>query len=546
MSVMELKEHLQALRKVTWTSEVFTAHDLNDKIAEIQMPIILKVVDGYYGVQHIETFSSDQILWIYGKNEQKRIIGIDKDDNHISIAYDTPLLFENKDSVDNEIVPQKLSDLLEENKFPVTVSFYAGDFSGKSINGTELSADSIGNLRITKEHSMTSLFGVCLQKDTIDSEIQSIPMYLDNRFSMATSQDEGSKLEFEKLKNSLEKMVNDTVNFESYTGSSDIIIYEKADMANQDVTNYNSLSPQKIKVDKVQRRKKKRESSGDKFKRFSLANMVSSVRKLGHDRRKVALSMGARKYSDDSQEELVETSFQSDTVEHTGTNTLCSTDSPDGEKPVKDKPDGTEPVSTGAVQVSTGAEADLTGVTPDSTGAKPVDVDIEKEPLDGPSVSDQNVETEVKLESKHSKDINQNAPGLITEIKNIFKHKTKDDEEKLYPTTNTEKGEVTNDKGKDNMNDKENEQSEDNAVPEQVVPKPKLQTKPLTESKPTLQPKPETKPKPQSKPKPQPRPKPQSQPETKPTPQPRTVTVKEQEIADVALDNNENSLQTKL
>ncbi|XP_033097111.1 uncharacterized protein LOC117101265 isoform X2 [Anneissia japonica] len=518
---MELKEQIHTLREGGWSSEAFTAQELLDKMEDLQMPLILKVIDGYYGIQHIETFSSDQILWIYGKIEQKRIIGIDNEGNHISIPYDTPIRFENINATDEDIGPQNLTELLKENTFPVTVSIYTGDFSAKSIVGTELSAESVGNLSLTKNHTMTTFIGVCLQKDTIDEEIQNLPMYLNNKFKMATSKDEGSRLKFEELRDGMEKMINSVVDFKTYTGSSDIIIYEKADIMDEDINapNYNALSPQKFTVKKktVRRRSKNRHSSGTKA-RFSLSHMVASVRRLKPESRKSVMSMSSESelaaqsasletsdsrhlinetHLDDSQQNAVYKAHTDKDFADGGKQAMQPKESNELKESHKpEEPKEPEASETDSRSTTASTQQSITIIKP----KQDTKITLEREQeMKSDSNSPKGIEPPKKSLPTWATPASSNTASLVGELHHILKKKTEsnDETEELVPKTNTEeKYELSLAKNEDLK-----EQSDKTNGKPQPQPRPAVATKPKvtpkeTASKPTIATKPKVTPKP--------------------------------------------------
>ncbi|XP_071964985.1 uncharacterized protein [Antedon mediterranea] len=318
------------VKNVEWSKKLYSVKEI---MRSANLPIISKVETAYFGEKNLETFSAGQVLWVMDTQQQRCVIAEDKKGNHISIPLNTTVRFHmlnkktskspNKDEEESKI----LNELMYENDLPIKVKFNMEDVSTLILDGASQQASWFQELTLTSQHDLPYLIAVCISKNTIQPDIQCLPVYLQEEFSIGQKLiDTTSGTDWNKFRAHYNGLVKQMVDLKNYSGSQEIIVYPADEVKNLKAssTDYESLVPHRLDVvyeeldkstnKKEEKAKKKKKSKKDKIlqvKQESLQDSIKSQLKIAKKERRPPIAEKPRKKAT---EEVVYEDVDCDTV----------------------------------------------------------------------------------------------------------------------------------------------------------------------------------------------------------------------------------------
>ncbi|XP_033109402.1 uncharacterized protein LOC117110728 isoform X2 [Anneissia japonica] len=240
---------------IAWTTELYNVKQIMSKVT---LPTFSRVETAYFGEKNLESFSAGQVLWVIDTRQQRRVIAVDKLGNHISIPFKSPVRFQILGKVDEEEDPKTLDEFFREKELPIKVKFNVEDMSSLTLDGASRQASWFEELTLTTKHDLPYLMAVCATKDTIQPDIQCLPVYLQEEFSigysLSKSQSDNSTTDWFYFKKHFQNLVDQLVDFNDYLGNPEIIVYPADEVKNlmTSSTDYESLIPHRIDSQYVQ------------------------------------------------------------------------------------------------------------------------------------------------------------------------------------------------------------------------------------------------------------------------------------------------------
>ncbi|XP_064597630.1 uncharacterized protein LOC135464075 [Liolophura sinensis] len=215
-------EKINENRDVAWSTEHYTLKEFFDKFSQ-NLPQIVVVTSGFYGLTDLETFGVDEIVRIKQYARQKRVIAMDPTEQYLSIPLTYPVKMEILKEHGKVSIPISLESIINNYSLPIRVRFSRKD-SGNFVSQADSSSYAMRELELQECYSETYYLGNSLCAGEMNPKVTIMPVYIDISVAVAQGWKKKPAEEWEKYLLTLEEKSAD-VNYDIPAIDRNIAVY---------------------------------------------------------------------------------------------------------------------------------------------------------------------------------------------------------------------------------------------------------------------------------------------------------------------------------
>lgn len=222
-----------------WSEQTYSIKDFHNKFGN-QLPKFMMIICGFYGHTEMDTFPSDQVMYVKDIDVQKRVITRDYKGRCLSIPVEYPVKFE---IIENGKVTGKtryLKDIIAKCSLPCYIRF------AKEAEGVSFTTDASSNALVFPELELIEVYdekylkAITVAGDVVFSRILVIPFFMNITVTVAEGLRDNDDDMWCHFQDAYAKAVED-INFDDNFGNPNIALYEdKTIQESSKTTNINN------------------------------------------------------------------------------------------------------------------------------------------------------------------------------------------------------------------------------------------------------------------------------------------------------------------